>query len=195
MSSSAASTTTLTPAEANKFDRQGLLTVLVSLFGVPQAAPKRHPMYLALKNDGILHFYDDFVHMTAANIDALMYKKVGAPVPLEMNFKMQLRALLAFYRHTSHKNCGSINILKSTAQEFKVFRNSKCNPTQEIVPWGLIVSKNEGLSNWNKTVKPVKPAPVKPVKLVSDRIKTCSDYIKEGIVAPPVEEAEHPKCR
>jgi len=42
----------------------------------------------------------------------------------------------------------------STAQEFKIFRNTECNPTPEIVPRGMILSKNEGLSNWNKMVKP-----------------------------------------
>jgi len=57
----------------------------------------------------------------------------------------------------SHKNRGNINILFSTAQEFKIFRNTECNPTQEIVPWGMILSKNEGHSNWNKMVKPSVP--------------------------------------
>jgi len=96
-----------------------------------------HPVYLALKNDGIVHFHEDFVHMMAANIDALQHQKVGALVPLEMSYKMQLRALLAFYHHDLHKKRGGVNILKSTIQDFEVFRNSKCNPVQEIVPWGI----------------------------------------------------------
>jgi len=54
----------------------------------------------------------------------------------------------------SHKKRGGINILLSTPQEFKLFRNSEYNPMQEIVRWGLVLSKNEGLSNWNKMVKP-----------------------------------------
>jgi len=63
--------------------------------------------------------------------------KGGALVPLEMSYKMQLRALLAFYHHDLHKKRGGVNILKSTIQDFKVFRNSECNPVQEIVPWGI----------------------------------------------------------
>jgi len=65
MSSGAATTTTLTPAEEKKADRQRLLTLFVNLLGAPFATAKRHPSYLALKNDGIVHFHDNFTHMTA----------------------------------------------------------------------------------------------------------------------------------
>jgi len=54
----------------------------------------------------------------------------------------------------SHKNCGGVNVVFSTAHEFKNFRNTEHNPMQEIVPCGMILSKNEGLSNWNKMAKP-----------------------------------------
>ena len=30
----------------------------------------------------------------------------------------------------------------------------RVHPTQEIVPWGFVLSKNKSLSNWNKMVKP-----------------------------------------
>jgi len=92
--------------------------------------------------------------MTAANIDSLQYVKSGDLVPLELNFKMILRAFLAFYHHESHKKRGGINILDATAVQFKNFRNSEYDPTKEITPWGLASFKNEGLSNWNKLVKP-----------------------------------------
>jgi len=80
------------------------------------ATAKRHPMCLALKNDGIAHFYDNFIHMTAANIDALQCRKWGALVPLEMNFKMMLGALLAFFRHMLHKNRGGAVSMFHSAQ-------------------------------------------------------------------------------
>jgi len=70
---------------------------------------------LALKYAGITLFHKDFIHMTAANIDLLQYVKSGDLVPLELNFKMILRAFLAFYHHESHKKRGGINILDATA--------------------------------------------------------------------------------
>jgi len=39
-------------------------------------------------------------------------------------------------------------------QEFKNFHNSKDNPAKEIAPWGLAISNNKGLADWNKLVKP-----------------------------------------
>jgi len=92
--------------------------------------------------------------MIAADIDTLQYVKSGALVPLELNFKRILRALSAFYHHESHKKRGGINILASTVVQFKIFRNTEYDPIKEIIPWGLALSKNEGLSNWNKLVKP-----------------------------------------
>jgi len=155
MSRTAASTApSLTPVEEEKADCDRLLTVFVNVCGVPSVHVERHPMTLALKNGGIVHFHIAFIHMTSADIDSLQHLKSGTLVPLELNFKMILRVLLAFYHHESHKRRGGINILDSTAEQFKNFRNTEYNPTKEIIPWGLALSKNEGLSNWNKMVKP-----------------------------------------
>jgi len=60
---------------------------------------------------------------------------------------MILRAFLAFYHHESHKKRGGINILEATAVQFKHFRNSEYNPTKQITPWGLAISKNQGLTD------------------------------------------------
>jgi len=76
--------------EEKRIDCQRLLTVLVNLLGVSFATAKRHPVALALKNDGIVHFHDGFIHMPPANIDSLQCVKGGALVPLKMNFKMML---------------------------------------------------------------------------------------------------------
>jgi len=88
-------------------------------------------MTLALKHSGIVHFHVAFIRMTAADIDSLQCVKSGTLVPLELNFKMILRALLAFYHHESHKRRGGINILDSTAGQCKIFRNTEKDPTKE----------------------------------------------------------------
>jgi len=61
----------------------------------------------------------------------------------------------------SHKNRGGINVLDTinildTALpvQFKNFRNSEYDPTKEITPWGLAISNNKGLMDWNVLVKP-----------------------------------------
>jgi len=138
----ASTVVTLTPGEEKKADKDRLLTALVNVCEVLYARIKQHPIALALKHDGIALFHTDFVHMTAADIDALQYDKSGTLVPLELNFKMILQAFLAFYHHESHKKRGGINILESAAGQFKNFRNSECDPTKEITPWGLAISKN-----------------------------------------------------
>jgi len=144
----------LSPAEEKKADKDCLLTALINVCGVPYAHYKTHPIVLALKRNGIVQFHMDFIHMTVANIDALQYEKGGTLVPLELNFKMILRAFLAFYHHQSHKKCGGINILDSAVGQFKYFRNSECDPTKDITPWGLAISHNKGLTDWNNLVKP-----------------------------------------
>ena len=147
--------TTLSPAEDKAADKARLLTALVNVCGVPYSAWKTHPIYLALKRDGITHFNMAFIHLTAADIESLKYIKSGDLVPLELNFKMMLRAFLAFYHHESHKKRGGIDVLDTTLPvQFKVFRNSEYDPTKEITPWGLAVSHNKGLADWNKLVKP-----------------------------------------
>jgi len=111
-------------------------------------------MVLALNHNGIVQFNMDFIHMTAADIDALQYEKGGTLVPLELNFKIILRAFLAFYHNQSHKQRGAINILDATIGQFKYFRNSEYDPTKDITPWGLAISHNKGLTDCNKMVKP-----------------------------------------
>jgi len=68
---------------------------------------------------------------------------------------MMLRALLAFCHHESHKKRGGVDVLEPEVPlKFKVFRNSEHDPAKEIAPWGLVVSHNKGLSDWNKLIKP-----------------------------------------
>jgi len=151
----ASTAVTLSPAEEKAADKARLLTVLVNVGGMPYAGWKTHPIVLAMKRDGIVCFNMHFIHMTAANIDSLQYEKSGVLVPLEMNHKMMLRALLACYHHLSHKKRGGINVLDPTLPvQFKHFRNTEYDPTKEITPWGLSISHNKGLSDWNKLVKP-----------------------------------------
>jgi len=66
----ASTVVTLTPADEKKADKARLLTALISVCGVPYARYKDHPTALALKHDGIVEFHTNFIHMTAANIDA-----------------------------------------------------------------------------------------------------------------------------
>jgi len=136
---------TLTPVEEKRADKDCLLTALANVCGVPHAHYRTHPIALALRRDGITQFNMDFIHMTAADINALQYKKLGVLVPLELNFKMILRAFLAFYHHVSHKKRGGINVLDTALPvQFKIFRNSEYDPTKEITPWGLAISHNKG---------------------------------------------------
>jgi len=151
----ASTAVTLSPAEEMKADKARLMTALVNVCGMPYEHYKTHPIALALKRNGVARFNMDFIHMTAADIDGLQCKKGGAPVPLELNFKMILRAFLAFCHHMSHKQQEGVNILDPTLSvHFKTYRNSECDPTKEITPWGLAVSNNKGLSDWNKLIKP-----------------------------------------
>jgi len=144
----------LTPAEEKRIDKNRLLTAVMKLCDIKPTLVKTRPIVQALKHAGIVGFNEEFIHMTAANIDALQYVKGTNIVPLEMSNKMQLRALLDFFHHESARRHGGINILECTSGQFKQFRNTVYNPTQEIIPWGLRASKNESLSNWNKMVKP-----------------------------------------
>jgi len=147
-------TPVLTPKEEKRIDRNRMLTVVVNLCEVAQSTVKGSPIVLALKQSGITEFLGEFIHMTSANIDLLQHMKAGSLVPLKMNLKMLLRALLGFYHYESARRQGGINILESMRGQFKQFRNTVYNPTQEIILWGLAASKNENLSNWNKLVKP-----------------------------------------
>jgi len=86
----ASTAVTPSPAEEKAADKARLLTVLVNVCGVPYAHWKTHPIALALRRDGVTLFHADFIHMTAADIDARQYEKGGALVPLELNCKMIL---------------------------------------------------------------------------------------------------------
>jgi len=113
---------TLTPAEEKKIDRKHLLMALMKLVKALHGSAKTHPVFLALRNAGIVHFDQDFVHLMAACIEQLQHEKTPANlVTLEMNYKMQVRAPLAFSHVQSHKNGGSIDIIESTLFEHKVF--------------------------------------------------------------------------
>ena len=104
---------------------------------------------------GVAQFNVDFVDLTAADIDGLQHEKGGDLVPLELNFKMMLRAFLVFCHHESHKKRESIDVLDTALPaQFKIFRNSEHDPAKEIEPWGLAISHNKGLLDWNKLVKP-----------------------------------------
>ena len=143
----ASTVVTLTPVEEKKADKARLLIALINVCGGPYARCKDHPIALALKDDGVVEFHTDFIHMTAANIDALQCEKSGTLVPLELNFKMILRAFIAFYHHQSHKKHGGVNVLESAQGQFKHFRNSEYDPTKDITPWGLAVTNNKGLTD------------------------------------------------
>jgi len=93
----ASTVVTLSPVEEKKADKDCLLTALINVCGVPHARYKDHPIALALKHASVTLFHTDFILMTATNIDALQHVKSGTLVPLELNFKMILRAFLVFY--------------------------------------------------------------------------------------------------
>jgi len=80
----------LTPAEEKRIDKNRLLTAIMKLCDIKPTSVKTCPIVQALKHAGIIGFNAEFVHMTAANIDALQYVKAGDLVPLEMSNKMQL---------------------------------------------------------------------------------------------------------
>jgi len=123
----ASTVVTLTPVEEKKADKDPfkLLTAIVHVCGVPHANIKNHPVMFSLKHAGVTLFHTDFIHMIATNIDSPQHNKSGTLAPLELNFRMILRAFLAFYHHESHKKRGGINILEAAAVQFKHFCNSK----------------------------------------------------------------------
>ena len=183
----------LSPAEEKAADKTRLLTALVNVCGVPHAHWKTHPVVLALKCDGVTQFNVDFIHMTAANIDGLQCKKGGFLVPSELNFTMMLRAFLAFCHHESHKKCGGINVLDTALPaQFKVFRNSECDPAKEITPWGLAVSHNKGLADWNKLVKP-SARDFKPFREANNWVD-CKDAFLIALEAQNLAHLVDPSC-
>jgi len=87
-----------------------MLTAVMNLCEATPTTVKTCPIIKSLKHSGITLFNKEFIHMTAANIDVLQYVKGTDLVPLEMNYKMQLQALLDFYHHESARRHGGINI-------------------------------------------------------------------------------------
>jgi len=106
---------------------------------------------------------------------------------------MTLGAFLAFCHHESHKKRGGVNVLDTALPvQFKIFRNSDCDPTKEIAPWGLAVSHNKGLLDWNKLVKP-SARDFKPFREANN----CVDYKNVFLIALEAQNLTHlvdPSC-
>jgi len=118
-----------------------------------------HPTSLALQKAAILRWNEDFVCLTADAVDKSTHDDPsagGAEANLQMARKLQLRALLSCCHELSHKKRGGIstNAPARTSTEFKEFRATSHDPAQPIVPWWKMTAKSEGLSNWNKSIKP-----------------------------------------
>ena len=113
-------------------------------------------MYMSLKQNGIEMFDEQFVFLTADNINSLDIAdpNTGARVPLDMGSKMLLRSILSFYHHASHIKQGGINILDCTEMEFREFRATVYDQSKPLVPWASMSNKDDALVNWNKSIKP-----------------------------------------
>jgi len=138
-------------------DTLRLATAIGVKLEIEEADLKAHPIVRAsLYKAAITRFNGDFIYLTADAIDKLTYTAKGVETPLPLGNKLQLRALLAYYHELSHKKQGGININGPgrTLAEFKAFRATSYDPTQPIVPWWKMTAKSEGLSNWNKSIKP-----------------------------------------
>ena len=146
---------TTKPDEA-KLDRLRLLTTISNQLKIPRRGFKDHPIALSLTQSGIEGWNEDFVHLTAANIEYLQYvdPTSGTLTPLAVNFKMKLRALLAFFHHVSHSNGGAVVLSKIDPSFFDEFRTKVYDPNEDIIPWARMTSASKGLQNWNKTIKP-----------------------------------------
>jgi len=117
-----------------------------------------HLISLALQKSAVLRWNGDFIYLTADAIDKLTYDNpnTSAEVNLPMAYKLQLWALLSYYHELSYKKQGgiAINAPARTLAKFKAFQATSYDPTQPIVPWWKLTAKSEGLSNWNKSIKP-----------------------------------------
>jgi len=143
----------------SRLDTLRMLIALIEKLEIPRANNTTHPITLALQKAAILRWNGDFIYLTADAIDKLTYndpRAGGAETNLQMAYKLQLRALLSYYHELSHKRRDgiSINAPSCTLAEFKEFRATSYDPTQPIVPWWKMTTKSEGLSNWNKSIKP-----------------------------------------
>jgi len=74
---------------------------------------------------------------------------------------------------TSSVEVSTSGLDSAAPMQFKAFRNSECDPGKEIAPWGLAVSHNKGLSDWNKLIKP-SARDFKPFREANDWID-CKD--------------------
>lgn len=147
---------TLSTAKERRLDKHRMKTVILILGQAPKAGILAHPIYLALKQNGVVLFNDNFTLLTPEHIEALQCIPVGdvAPKPLELMHKLLLRAILAFYHFESHKAGGGINIATKSLLEFKEFQTLSYDPNKPIVPWALMTTHNERLSAWNRSIKP-----------------------------------------
>ena len=113
-----------------------------------------NPIANALKREGILLFYDDFIHLTAENIEGLHFDNGTEVVPLIRRDKLHLRSLLAFFHYQSHKDGERMSITRDMVPKFKEFRAKFYDPNDPITPWTLLMDKNDKLAEWTRKVKP-----------------------------------------
>jgi len=135
-----------------------LLTAVMNKLEISRANIDAHPISLVPQKSAVFRWNGDFVCLTADAINKMTHDDpdAGAEVNLEMAHKLQLRALLSCHHELSHKRQGGIstNAPSRALAKFKAFRATSCDPTQPIVPWWKMIAKSEGLSNWNKSIKP-----------------------------------------
>jgi len=146
------------PLTEQQLNSLRLLTAVMNKLEISRADVDTHPISLALQKSAILHWNGDFIYLSADAIDKLTYDdpSTGAEVNLEMAHKLLLRALLSYYHELSHKKQGgiSINAPSHVLAEFKAFWATSYDPTQPVVPWWKMTANDEGLANWNKSIKP-----------------------------------------
>ena len=146
--------TPLSKAEEEHWDKIKLMSALERLLEIADIT--KHPIHIALVENGVDKFEEEFMFLTAEHINALECtdKASGDRVPLSMGDKLRLRAFLAFCHHQSHLKVGGVNILNCAAVDYKTCRAAVCDQSKPLVPWVSMSTKDEGLSNWNKSLKP-----------------------------------------
>ena len=97
-------------ADEKRKDAQRMIAAVVRLLGVPigdaTGASPSNPIANALKREGILLFYDDFVCLTSEHIENLHWDNGGSIEPLIMRDKLHLRSLLAFFHYIRSEHFG-----------------------------------------------------------------------------------------
>ena len=146
------------PLTEQQLDSLRLLTAVMRKLEISRADVDDHPVSLALQKSAILRWNGDFTCSVADAINKLTCDNpsTGAEVNLKMAHKLQLRAPLSCCCELSHKKRGGIstNAPSRTLAEFKAFQATSHDPAQPIVPRWKMTAKSEGLSNWNKSIKP-----------------------------------------